>query len=178
MKTLSWFHKNSGIQNFQGCNGYALSRLPVKNIVSHRTERLRRGNLLCLISFLVSRNVRDIRGVITIFRRYCFVSQYQKNSWKNPSRFWKKIRIDDFFVYEKEGGRRAGVLRLAVEKMLSHITEKLRKGTFRFLRKILRSRNVRGKRRVSRFSVDFILSHITEKFRRGSLSNFRKLLVW
>ena len=36
------------------------SRLSLKNLLSHRTEQLRRGNL-CFRKFLVSKNVKDNR---------------------------------------------------------------------------------------------------------------------
>ena len=57
------------------------SRLSLKNLLSHRTEQLRRGNL-CFRNFLVSENVKDKRqrGGITTFCRKFVVSQYRKTS--------------------------------------------------------------------------------------------------
>ena len=57
------------------------SRLSLENLLSHRTEQLRRGNL-CFRKFLVSKNVKDKRerGGITTFCRIFFVLQYSKSS--------------------------------------------------------------------------------------------------
>ena len=48
------------------------SRLSLKNLLSHRTEQLRRGNL-CFRKFLVSQNVKDkreSRGITTFYRKF------------------------------------------------------------------------------------------------------------
>ena len=57
------------------------SRLSLENLLSHRTEQLRRGNL-CFRKFLVSKNVKDKRerGGITTFCRNFVVLQYRKTS--------------------------------------------------------------------------------------------------
>ena len=57
------------------------SRLCIENLLSHRTEQLRRGNL-CFRKFLVSKNVKDKRerGGITTFCRKFVVSQYRRTS--------------------------------------------------------------------------------------------------
>ena len=39
-----------------------LSRFSIENLLSHSTEKLRRGTLLCSRKILVSKNVRDKRG--------------------------------------------------------------------------------------------------------------------
>ena len=55
--------KISGIEKCQGEEkerGGGASRLSLENLLSHRTEQLRRGNL-CFRKFLVSKNVKDKR---------------------------------------------------------------------------------------------------------------------
>ena len=71
-----WYRKMSRRERERGA-----SRLSLKNLLSHRTEQLRRGNL-CFRKFLESKNVKDKRerGGITTFGRNFFVSQYRKSS--------------------------------------------------------------------------------------------------
>ena len=71
-----WYRKISRREREGGA-----SRLSLKNLLSHRTEQLRRGNL-CYRKFLVSKNVKDMRerGGITTFHRKFVVSQYRKTS--------------------------------------------------------------------------------------------------
>ena len=75
--------KNSGIEKCQEERERerGASRLSLENLLSHRTEQLRRGNL-CFRKFLVSKNVKDKRerGGITTFCRNFVVSQYRKSS--------------------------------------------------------------------------------------------------
>ena len=76
--------------------------------------------------------------------------------------------VSENFWYRKllciRGGK--GVLRFSVEKFLCHSTEIFRRGTLRFFRKILVSKNFIHKRGMSRFSVEHFLSHSAEEFRR------------
>ena len=71
-----WYRKMSRREREGGS-----SRLSLKNLLSHRTEQLRRGNL-CFRKFLVSENVKDKRqrGGISTFCRKFVVSQYRKTS--------------------------------------------------------------------------------------------------
>ena len=78
-----------------------------------------------------------------------------------------------------------GISRFSIENLLSHSTEKLRRGTLLRFTKFLISKKFmdkRGRREgVSRFSVKIFLSHSAEKFRRGTpycFTNFgyRKML--
>ena len=75
---------------------------------------------------------------------------------------------------EREVG---GASRLSIETLLSHSTEKLRRGNLCF-RRFLVSKNVKDKRErgASRLSLENLLSHRTEQLRRGNLC-FRKFLV-
>ena len=75
--------------------------------------------------------------------------------------------------------RERGASRLSIENLLSHNTEKLRRGNLCF-RKVLVSQNFmdeRGRKGVSRFYVGNFLSHSAENFCRGTLLCFRKFLV-
>ena len=53
-----------------------ISRFSVENLLSHSTEKLRRGTILCFTKLLVSKNLMDKReeqgGSITIFCRKVF----------------------------------------------------------------------------------------------------------
>ena len=58
-----------------------ISRFSIENLLSHSTEKFRRGTLLCFTKFLVSKKFMDKRGGdITIFCQNFFVSQCRKFS--------------------------------------------------------------------------------------------------
>ena len=49
--------------------------------LSHSTKKIHSGTLLCLINFVVSKQLMDKGGGgITILRQKCIVSQHQKKS--------------------------------------------------------------------------------------------------
>ena len=78
------------------------------------------------------------------------------------------------------GRGRERVSRFTVENLLSHSTEKNRKGAFLCSRKFLLSEKFmdrRGREVASRFSVENSLSHSTKIYRRGTFLCFRKFLV-
>ena len=53
-------------------------RFSVEKFSSHSAEKFCGGTLLCFRKFQGSKNIRDRRGAgITIFRQFCFVSQYR-----------------------------------------------------------------------------------------------------
>ena len=56
-----------------------------------------------------------------------------------------------------------GISRFSVENLLSHSTEKLRRGIIRCFTKSLVSKNFMPMRGLSRFSIEKLLSHSTEK---------------
>ena len=113
------------------------SRLSLENLLSHRTEQLRRGNL-CFRKFLVSKNVKDNRErghhefpskicCLTLPKNFVGETCASENFW-----YRKMLRIR-----ERERGRAS---RPSVENLLSHSTEKLRRGNLCF-RKVLVSQN-------------------------------------
>ena len=65
-----------------------ISQFSMENLLSHSTEKLRKGTLLCFRKILVSKNFLDKKGgekgeeerSITIFYRKFFVSQCRKFS--------------------------------------------------------------------------------------------------
>ena len=64
-----------------------ISRFSIENFLSHSTEKLPGGTLLCFTKFLVSKKSMDKRGgerSITIFRRKFFVLHCRKFSLGNP----------------------------------------------------------------------------------------------
>ena len=96
-----------------------------------------------------------------------------------PNNFVGETCVSEYFWYRKMLRIRewGGASRLSLENLLSHSTEKLRRGNLCF-RKFLVSKNVKDNRErgASRLSIENLLSHNTEKLRRGNLC-FRKVLV-
>ena len=58
-----------------------ISRLSVESFISHSNEIFRKGILLFLKKFLVSKSFMDENGGITLFRGIFLVSQCWKSSW-------------------------------------------------------------------------------------------------
>ena len=77
------FRKNSGIEKFQAKEGKSFTVLS-KIFLSHSAQKFRKGFLLVLRKFLVSKSFMDEKGGITIFRLKIFVSQCRKTSYRNP----------------------------------------------------------------------------------------------
>ena len=75
--------------------------------------------------FWYEKNFLDEIGGITFFRRKFFVSQGKKNSWGNASMF-QNIRVSKNFMHKK------GISLFSVENIMSHSTEKIRRGTLCF----------------------------------------------
>ena len=118
------------------------SRLSPKNLLSHSTEKLRRGNF-CFRKFLVSKIVkkREREGGHHDFpSKICFPTV--------PSNFVGETCVSENFWYRKMlriREREGGASRLSVEILSSHSTENLRRGNLCF-RKFLVSKNVKDKR--------------------------------
>ena len=71
-----------------------------------------------------------------------------------------------------------GILQSSIENLLSHSSEKIRRGTLLCFRKFRVSKNIRDKRGEEYQDFPSIfLSHSSEKFRRGTLLSFRKFRV-
>ena len=70
----------SGIEKFYASEGYVT--ILCRIFLSHSTEKLGKGTLLCFTKFLVSKMFMDKSGggSIKIFRRKFFVSQGRKLS--------------------------------------------------------------------------------------------------
>ena len=140
------------------------SRLSVEILLSYSTENLRRGNL-CFRKLLVSKNVKDKRerGHHDFPSKLCCLTV--------PKNFAGETCVSENFWYRKmlRIREREGASRLSIETLLSHSTEKLRRGNLCF-RKFLVSKNVKDKRErgASRLSIENFSSHNTEKFRRGN----------
>ena len=76
------FHYFQVSKKFMPIKG--ISRFSKENLLSHSTEKLRRGTFPCFTKFLVSQKFMDKKGEdgrsITIFCQTIFVSQYRKTS--------------------------------------------------------------------------------------------------
>ena len=112
-----------------------MSQFFIKNFLSHSTGKLRKGTLLCLTKFRVSKNFLH-EGGRTIFCRLCLTEP--KNFVVEPfcvsENFWyRKI------LWIRRG--REGVSQFSIENLLSHSTGKLRKRTLVCLTKIRVSKN-------------------------------------
>ena len=119
------------------------SRPSLENLLSHRTEQLRRGNL-CSRKFLVSKNDKDKR------ERGASRLSIENFSSHNAEKFrrgtllcYRKFLVSKN-VKEKRK-RERGASRLSLENLFSHRTEQLRRGNLCF-RKVLVSKNVKDKR--------------------------------
>ena len=88
--------------------------------------------------------------------------------------------VAENFRYRKTSRRRERrASRLSIENLLSHNTEKFRRGNL-CVRKVLVSQifmDEKGRKGVSRFSDGNFLSHRAEKFRRGTLLCCKKFLI-
>ena len=130
------------------------SRLSNEKLFSHNTEKLRRGNL-CFRKVLVSKNIKDKRerGHHDFPSKLCCLTV--------PKIFVGETCVSESFWYRKmlRIREREGASRLSIETLLSHSTEKLRRGNLCF-RKILVSKNVKDKRErgASRLSIENLLS--------------------
>ena len=98
----------------------------------------------------------------------------------NLSILYKVSGIEILCGYEVGIERGRKVSRYSFKHFLSQSTEKLRRGTFLFFKKILVSRNFMDKRwgmkqgGMSRYSFKQFLSQSTEKLRRGTFLFFEK----
>ena len=72
-RKILWMRARGG--GMEGVSGFSLKKFCL-TVPRNFVEEL----FLCFRKFLVSKNVRDKRGGITIFRQKRFVSQYQNNS--------------------------------------------------------------------------------------------------
>ena len=85
--TLRCFRKFRVSQNFM--NKKRISLNSVENFLSHSAEKFRKGILLFLRNFLVSKSFMDEKGGITFFCRKFLVSQCRKISWASLQCFRK-----------------------------------------------------------------------------------------
>ena len=100
------------------------SRFSVENLLSHNTEKLRRGNL-CFRKVLVSKNVKDKRerGHHDFPSKLCCLTVPKNFAGGN-------LCFRKFLVSKNvKDKRERGASRLSIENLLSHNTEKLRRGT-------------------------------------------------
>ena len=104
-----------------------VSRYLVKDLLSHSTEKLRRGTFLCFTKFLVSEKTMDKRGgrkeyhdILSIF-----LSDSTEKLRRGTFLFFKKFLVSKNFMDERLGMKEGGVSRYSVKNCLSHSTEKL-----------------------------------------------------
>ena len=102
-----------------------VSRISVKIVLSHNTEKLRRGTLWCFRKFLVSKNfmLQRVMSRFSIFCRNFFVSQCRTYSQVNPS----VLCFRKFPVAKKFMDKKGGISRFSVENFLSHSAENFRR---------------------------------------------------
>ena len=141
------------------------------------------ASLQCFRKFGVSKHFMHNRGY-HVFSAKIFCLTVPKNFVKEPFSVSLNSGIKKFYAYE-------GNITIFYRNLLSHSTEKLRRGTLLCFTKFLVSKKFmnkrggggvgerRGRREgTSRFSIENILSHSAEKFHRGTflccvLENFR-----
>ena len=91
--------------------------------LSHSAENFRKGILLFLRKFLVSKSFENEKGGITFFRRKFLVSQCRKISWASLQCF-RNFGVSNDFMHTR--GYHVGVSRYSVKKFWSHSAEKFR----------------------------------------------------
>ena len=146
-----------------------MSRFPVKIVFSQSTERIRGRTLLCFRKSLLSKNVRDKRGVCSDFpsNLFCltvpinFVRESLCNSGK--LRYRKKLWI-------RRG--RKGVSRLSVEHFCLTIPKRFAEEPFCVSEKCI-SKIFRQERWILLFLVRNRLSHSTDELLIGTRPRFR-----
>ena len=93
---IFWYRKNLWIRG-------GLSRFAVEIFMSHSAENFRKGILLFLRKFLVSKRFMDEKGGgggITFFRRKFLVSQCRKISWPSLQCF-RKFGVSKNFMHNR-----------------------------------------------------------------------------
>ena len=90
------FQRNSGIEKFFGSKGRSegVSQFFIENLLSHSTGKLRKGTLVCLTKFRVSKNFMH-EGSSTIFCRLCLTGP--KNFVREPFYVSEKFWYRKFF---------------------------------------------------------------------------------
>ena len=150
------------------------SRLSLKNLLSHRTEQLRRGNL-CFRKILVSKIVKDKRerGGITTFCRKFVVSQYRKtSSRKRGNLCFRKFLVSKKVKDNREGGHHDFPTKICCPTIPKNFVGETCVSEKFWYRKMLRIGDRGG---VTTFHRNFVVSQY-RKLRRGNLC-FRKFLV-
>ena len=97
------FQKIFGIEKFYGQEGgnEGVSQFSIKNFLSHSTGKLRKGTLLCLTKFRVSKNFLP-EGGRTIFWR---LSHSTEKFRKGTLLCFRETLVSKNFLDKKGGGR-------------------------------------------------------------------------
>ena len=95
----SVFQKLSGIEKKLWIRG-GISRFSLEFCMAHSAEKFRKGILLFLRKFLVSKNFMDERRDISFFHQKVLVSQCRKISWAFPHCF-RKSGVSKIFMHNK-----------------------------------------------------------------------------
>ena len=82
-----------------------ISRFSIENLLSHSTEKFRRGDLLCFTKFLVSKNFMDKRGGEGGREYHDFMSKFLSHS---TEKFRRGTLVSENFWYRKMLGLRKG----------------------------------------------------------------------
>ena len=94
---------------------------------------------MCFRKFLVTKNVRDKRGGLTIFRQ--IVLSHNTESFRRGTFLcFRKIRVSKIFMPKR------GLSQFSIETLMSHSTEKLRRRTLLCFTNFLVSKKLLDKR--------------------------------
>ena len=104
-----------------------IARFSIENLLSHSTEKLCRGTLLCFTKFLVSKKFMDKRaGGVSRFSVENFLSHSAEKFRRGESKSVSLISgIEKVWIRRGKGG----VSRFSVGNFLSHSAKKFRRGT-------------------------------------------------
>ena len=116
------FRKFRVSKNFMPQRG--ISRFSIENLLSHSTEKLRRGTLLCFTKILVSKKFMDKRGggEYHDFLSKLFCLTVPKNFAGEPFSVSLISGIEKFYASESD-------VTILCRNFLSHSAEKFRRGT-------------------------------------------------
>ena len=92
----------------------------IENLLSHSSEKIRRGTLLCFRKFRVSKNIRDKRGEEYQDFPSIFLSHSSEKFRRGTLLSFRKFRVSKNFMPT------GGIIRFSIKNLLSHRTENLR----------------------------------------------------
>ena len=150
------------------------SRLSLENLLSHRTEQIRRGNL-CFRNILVSKNVKDKRergGASRLSVEILLSHSTENENLRRGNLCFRKLLVSKNVKDKRERGHHDSQSKICCLRVPTNFAGETCVSENFWYRKMLRIRE-RGGHHDSQSKICCLN---TEKLRRGNLC-FRKVLV-